>query len=273
MSVADMLRGYLATEDSPTRGRDLHVGGLEYGICTPISMIGSLATVINGLALAFKTRCEPRVALTWIGDGATKHGEVHEALNFAAVLKLPCIFVIQNNQVALGTRFQQHHAARDFSGWGDAYGVRMLAVDGNNVLDVYATTRMAAAWCREGQGPVFMEASTFRMGGHATHDVREARSTFPADLFRHWGRRDPVATYEDYLIHGSVDLGGANGSTLAERNRSRLLEIETEVTQEVEEAADQALLSREHRMPAPSSATTGVYANEQDGDGDGSSHE
>ncbi|MEJ2337691.1 MAG: thiamine pyrophosphate-dependent enzyme [Gemmatimonadales bacterium] len=83
MSLADMLRGYLATADSPTGGKDLHVGGLEYGIVAPISMVGSLAAVMNGFALAFKKRGEARVSLTWIGDGATKHGEVHEALNFA----------------------------------------------------------------------------------------------------------------------------------------------------------------------------------------------
>jgi TPP-dependent pyruvate/acetoin dehydrogenase alpha subunit len=269
MSVADMLRGYLATEDSPTGGRDLHVGGLEYGICTPISMVGSLSTVINGLGLAFKSRGESRVALTWIGDGATKHGEVHEALNFAAALNLPCIFVIQNNQVALGTRFKQHHAARDFSGWGDAYGVPMFPVDGNNVLDVYAATRLAAAWCREGRGPVFMEASTFRMGGHATHDVREARRTFPAELFQHWGMRDPVAVYEDFLINGRVDLGAGSGDTLEERNQSRLHEIEEEVTREVEAAAGEALQSREDRMPEPSTAGIGVYANGQQGERNG----
>jgi TPP-dependent pyruvate/acetoin dehydrogenase alpha subunit len=258
--LADMLKGYLATSDSPTGGRDLHVGDLRHGVLTPISMVASLSTVMNGLALAFRQRGEPRVALTWVGDGATKHGEAHEAFNFAAVLKLPCVFIIQNNQVALGTRLDQHHVARDFSGWGAAYGVPLLSVDGNNVLDVYAATRIAATRCREGDGPVLLEAITFRMGGHATHDVREARRTFSPELFEYWGRRDPIGLYEEFLATGGLDLGGSTGETLEARNRIVLAELEEGVLREVDEAAAAALESREARMPEPGSAADGVYA-------------
>jgi hypothetical protein len=81
MSVADMFRGYLATADSPNRGRDLHIGGREYGVITPVSLVGSLAPVIAGLGLAFRLQESKRLALTWVGDGATKTGEVHEAFN------------------------------------------------------------------------------------------------------------------------------------------------------------------------------------------------
>lgn len=260
MSVGDMLRGYLATSDSPTGGRDLHVGDLRLGVMAPISMVASLSTVMNGLALAFRHRGESRVALTWVGDGATKHGEAHEAFNLAAVLGLPCIFIIQNNQVALGTRLDQHHVARDFKGWGAAYGVPLLSVDGNHVLDVYAATRIAATRCREGDGPVFIEATTFRMGGHATHDVREARRTFSRELFEYWGRRDPIGLYEEFLASGGLDLGGASGDTLEARNRAVLAEAEQEVIREVDEAAAAALESRSGRMPEPSSAGDGVYA-------------
>ena len=260
MPVADMLRGYLATADSPTRGRDLHIGDPRHGIVAPISMVGALAPVMNGFALAFRRRGEPRVALTWIGDGATKHGEAHEALNFAAVFSLPVIFVLQNNQVALGTRLDQHHLADDFSRWGRAYGVELLRVDGNHVLDVYAATRIAARRCREGKGPVFIEATTFRMGGHATHDVREARRTFPAELFREWGRRDPIGWYEEYLARSELELGGTEGETREERNRARLQALEEEVRREVETAAEEALRSRDEAMPRPETAAEGVYA-------------
>ncbi|MDX1393737.1 MAG: thiamine pyrophosphate-dependent dehydrogenase E1 component subunit alpha [Gemmatimonadota bacterium] len=258
--VADMLRAYLATGDGPTRGRDLHVGDLSRGVCSPISMVASLSTVMNGLAMAFRMRGEPRVALTWVGDGATKHGEAHEAFNFAATLKLPVIFIIQNNQVALGTRFDQHHVAHDFRGWGDAYGIPLIAADGNHVLDVYAATRLAAKRCRAGEGPVFIEATTFRMGGHATHDVAEARRTFPERLFDYWGRRDPIGLFEEYLALGTVDLGGPGEGDLETRNRAALREAETRVTAEVETAAEQALASRASAMPIPESAATGVYA-------------
>ncbi len=259
MPVADMLCAYLATEDSPTHGRDLHVGDLQYGICPPISMVASLATVMNGFALAFRRRGEARVALTWVGDGATKHGEAHEALNFAAVLRLPTIFIIQNNQVALGTRLDQHHLAKDFTGWGPAYGATLLSVDGNNVLDVYAATRIAAAQCRLGEGPVFIDATTFRMGGHATHDVREGRRTFDPGLFDFWGRRDPIGLFEEHLARGSIDLGGTDGDTLEARNRAALAAVETRVSEEVDAAAEAALRSRDTRMPEPATAATGVY--------------
>ena len=258
MPVADLLRAYLATEDSPSAGRDLHVGDLSRGVCPPISMVASLATVINGIALAFKRRGEPRVALTWVGDGATKHGEAHEALNFAAVLRLPVVFVIQNNQVALGTRLAQHHVSPDFHEWGRAYGVPLLVADGNHVLDMYAATRLATARCRAGEGPVFIEASTFRMGGHATHDVREARATFPAALFERWGRRDPIGSYEEFLAVGPWDLGGGGGDRET-RNRAALAAVEREVTREIEAAAEQALESRATRMPAGESVLEGVY--------------
>ncbi|MGH7541628.1 MAG: thiamine pyrophosphate-dependent dehydrogenase E1 component subunit alpha [Gemmatimonadota bacterium] len=264
MPLEDMLRGYLATADSPTGGRDLHVGALRHGVVPPISMVASLATVMNGLALAVRRRGERRVALTWIGDGATKHGEAHEALNFAAVQKLPCIFVLQNNQVALGTRLDQHHVARDFAGWGEAYGAPLLSVDGNHVLDVYAATRLAAARCREGEGPVFIEATTFRMGGHATHDVHEARQTFSAELFEYWGRRDPIGQFEEYLASAELDPGGGRGAVHDTRREGRirrvLAAVESNVIEEVERAAEAALRSREERMPEPASAAAGVYA-------------
>ncbi len=261
MPVADMLRAYLATEDSPTGGRDLHVGDLSLGVCPPISMVASLATVMNGLALAFRMRDEPRVALTWVGDGATKHGEAHEAFAFAAALALPIVFVIQNNQVALGTRLDQHHVPSDFRAWGGAYGIPLLSADGNNVMDTYAATRLAAARCREGRGPVFLEATTFRMGGHATHDVREARRTFPARLFEYWGRRDPIGLYEEYLATAPIDLTGSGPGDVDEaRNRAALAAVEEAVTREVEEAAEAALASRAERMPRPETAALGVYA-------------
>ncbi len=260
MPVADMLRGYLASDDSPTRGRDLHVGDLRHGIQAPVSMVGGLAPVMNGFAWAFRRRGEDRVALTWVGDGATKHGEVHEALNFAAVQRLPVIFVIQNNQVALGTRFDQHHPSEDFSGWGRAYGAHLEEVDGNHVLDVHAATVRARRRCVEGEGPVFVAAETFRMGGHATHDVREARETFPDELFERWGRRDPVGLYETWLVRSGIDLGGDAKGSLEERNGAKLEAIEEEVRAEVDAAAEEALESRRHRMPEPEAAEGGVYA-------------
>src|SRR5215813_2939241 len=152
MSLADMLRGYLGTADSPTRGRDLHIGDFRRGVLAPISHVGDIMAVTAGVALSFKLRRPPRVALTWIGDGSTKSGVFHESMNFAAVQRLPMIVIIQDNKVALGTRLDQHHRG-SFSEWFGGYGVRGGLFEGNNVLDAYAASRIAADECRASGGP------------------------------------------------------------------------------------------------------------------------
>lgn len=265
MTVADMLRGYLGTEDSPARGRDLHIGDFNRGVIAPISHVGDITAVTVGIALSFKLRNQSRVALTWIGDGSTKAGVFHESMNFAAVQRLPMIIIIQNNLVALGTRLDQHHRA-SFSDWPEAYGVEGWSFDGNNVLDAYAAVKTAADGCREGQGPFLLVAETFRMGGHATHDEREARSTFDKSLFQHWGKRDPIGLYENWLIESSIDLeSGArveNTDETRNRNREVLDRIEKRVISEVDQAAEEALVSYRTMMPQPGSAAEGVYVSE-----------
>jgi TPP-dependent pyruvate/acetoin dehydrogenase alpha subunit len=246
LPVADMLRAYLGSEDSPSRGRDLHVGAWSQGVLQPISHVGDMVPVISGIALTFKLRHEPRVALTWVGDGSTKTAAAHEGTNFAAVQRLPAIFIVQNNQVALGTRLEQHHLSRTFDDWAASYGIAGSGFDGNNVLDAYAATRLAAERCRRGEGPALLVAETFRMGGHATHDEREARETLPEELFQTWGRRDPIGLYEEYLKEEGVAAG-------------RLEEVERAVTAEVERAADEAVRSRD-TMPPGASALAHVYA-------------
>jgi TPP-dependent pyruvate/acetoin dehydrogenase alpha subunit len=244
--LEDMFRAYLGSADSPSGGRDLHVGDFGRGVLQPISHVADVVPVIAGIALAFRLRHEPRVALTWVGDGSTKTGTAHEGTNFAAVQKVPAIFIVQNNQVALGTRVDQHHLPGDFADWAASYGIWGAVFDGNHVLDAYAATRIAADRCRNGDGPALLVAETFRMGGHATHDEREARETFPASLFEAWGRRDPIGQYEGYL----------RGYGLTE---AELTKIEDEVTAEVERAAEVAAKSRD-AMPAGESALGRVYA-------------
>jgi pyruvate dehydrogenase E1 component alpha subunit len=118
--------------------------------------------------------------------------------------------------------------------------------DGNNVLDAYAATALAVERCRRGEGPALLVAETFRMGGHATHDEREARETFPDALFKEWGRRDPIGLYEEYLKEEG-------------RSAAELEAVEREVTAEVERAAEQAVQSKA-RMPQGETALEGVYA-------------
>ena len=240
MSLQAMFAGYLGTGDGPNGGRDGHFGDMTCGVLQPISHVGDMVPVATGLALAFRQRGEDRVALTWIGDGATKTAAVHEGFNLAGVLKVPVIFVLQNNQVALGTRLDQHQVG-DFAAWPAMYGLRGAFADGNNVLDVYAATRLAADHARRGGGATLLVVETFRMGGHATHDEAEARTTFDRSLFEQWGRRDPIGLYEEHLVRQGM-------------NRERLQAVEEEITQEIDAAAEAALEDREARAPLPASA-------------------
>ena len=247
MSVTNMLRGYLGTYDSPSHGRDGHVGDFSHRVLQPISNIGNMPPVTVGIALGFKLRKENGVALTWIGDGSMKHGGTHEALGFAAAQQLSVIFIVQNNQIALGTRISVHHPQGTFDQLHHAYGTAGWSFDGNNVLDGYAATLLAAQHCRNGKGPVVLSAETFRMGGHATHDQREARELIPADLFAYWGARDPIGLYEEYLMSDGVTIDA-------------LHEAEADITHEVEVAEREALASHEMNLPRGETALGGVYA-------------
>ena len=249
MPAADVFRAYMGTGDGPSHGRDGHYGDFARGILPPVSIVGDCAAVASGIALAMRARGRDYVALTWIGDGSTKAGVFHEGLNFAAVRKVPAIFIIQNNQVALGTRLAQHHLEAEptsFANWPQAYGIWGGVFDGNNVLDGYALTSLAAERCRRGEGPALLIAETFRMGGHATHDEQEARRTFNSELFGLWGRRDPIPMYEQWLV--------ARGIT-----RERLEDIEQAIELEVGLAEEEALASREQKMPRGEDAMIGVY--------------
>jgi TPP-dependent pyruvate/acetoin dehydrogenase alpha subunit len=246
MSIAAMLRGYLGTADSPSRGRDGHVGAFTQRVLQPISNIGNMPPVVAGIALASKLRDERRVVLTWVGDGSVNVGATHEAFNFAAVQRLPVIFLIQNNQVALGTRVTAHRLPEDFADLHKAYGCAGGSFDGNNVLDAFGATARAADRCRRGDGPVILDATTFRMGGHATHDEQDARRLLPAELFAYWGARDPIGLYEEWLKGRGIRV-------------SRLEEIEAKVSAEVERGAEEALASRQTSIPKGETAVEGVY--------------
>lgn len=247
MPIADNFRTYLGTGDAPSGGRDLHAGSLANHVLQPISHVGDVVPVVAGMALVSRVRGDGFVVLTWIGDGSTKTGTAHEGLNFAAVQKVPGIFVIHNNQVALGTRLAQHHLSGSFSELPAAYGMAGAEFDGNNVLDAYAAARLAAERCRAGGGPVMLVGETFRMGGHATHDEREARALLPAEWFAAWGKRDPIGLYEEHLRRQGVAA-------------SQLADVEARVEAEVASAEAEALKSRHTSVADPATAVEGVYA-------------
>ncbi len=258
MPMDSILKAYLGTHDQVSKGRDFHTGDLQLGVIPPISMLSTLVPVCAGVALSFKQRGEDRVAITWVGDGSTRTGDFHEGMSMAAALAVPLVVIVQNNQVALGTRVEVHTRA-PLDKLHVAYGVKGYNCDGNHVLDTYACAMQAVTDCRKGRGPVMISTTTFRMGGHATHDEAEARANLPKALFEYWGQRDPIGMYEAWLTQSQIRLedGAAQygistdglPAERAARNRLLLDRVGEAAQAEVERAAEQSLESRAHRMP------------------------
>lgn len=250
LPLVDLFRSYLGSTDGPSRGRDAHPGSVTHHVIPPIGSPGAMVPVCLGLALAAKIQNRASVALTWIGDGATKAGPTHEGLNMAAVQRVPAVFIIQHNQVALGAGLGQQHWPADFSDWPEAYGMAGGSFDGNHVLDAWAATALAVQRCRRGEGPVMLVTNTFRMGGRSTDDERQCRDTITAESFSAWGKRDPIGMYEEYLRGRGVPAG-------------ELSRVEAVVRDEVDQAAESA--GAGNRDGVPESALSGVYARESIG--------
>jgi 2-oxoisovalerate dehydrogenase E1 component len=202
LDLPRLFRQLLGREGGYTKGRDrtFHFGTLEQGIVGMISHLGAMLPVADGLALAAQLRGERRVAAAFTGDGATSEGDFHEALNLAAVWKLPVVFVVENNHWGLSTPAHEQYACRDLADRGAGYGMPGHVVDGNDLLAVVRAVRDAAGRARRGEGPTLLEFKTFRMRGH-----EEASGTgyVPRELVAEWASRDPVRRYEAFLLgHG-----------------------------------------------------------------------
>jgi pyruvate dehydrogenase E1 component alpha subunit/2-oxoisovalerate dehydrogenase E1 component alpha subunit len=203
----DLFMQYMARRDGPTGGRDAntHFGDLKRGVVAPISMLGELVPLLAGVGLAAKIRREQRVALTYVGDGSTSTTPFHEGLNFAAVLRLPFIVIAENNGWAYSTPIEKQTANTRLVDRAEAYGVAGVAIDGNNILEVYEATCQAAERARKGGGPTLIEAKTMRMKGHAEHD--DARYV-PKKMIEKWRARDPILNYEKFLAKEKLLTAG-----------------------------------------------------------------
>src|ERR1700710_893833 len=166
-----ILAQYMGREGGITHGRDgnVHFGDRTVGCVGMVSMLPDMMLVATGLAMAFKLRHEPRVAITWFGDGSTSRGDFHEAMNWAGVQKLPVIFVLENNQYAYSTPIEQQFAVNPVER-AAAYGFPGFTVDGNDPEAMFEATRQARERALAGEGPTLIEAVTMRMHGHAAHD-------------------------------------------------------------------------------------------------------
>jgi len=186
-----------------TQGRDrsFHFGSQEYHIVGMISHLGPQLGVADGIALGNKLRQEKKVTVVFSGDGGASEGDFHESINTAAVWDLPVIFIVENNGYGLSTPSNEQFKCKSFADKAIGYGIEGISIDGNNVLKVYETIKNLAESIRENPRPVLLECVTFRMRGH-----EEASGTkyVPKELFDVWGRKDPVNTFEKFLIDEGV---------------------------------------------------------------------
>src|SRR5215211_2177874 len=186
-----------------TGGKDanMHFADHELGCVQMVSMLPDMALVACGLAIAFQMRREPRVAMTWFGDGATANGQWHEAMNVAGVRRLTVVFVLENNHWAYSTPNAAEFAV-DPVERAAGYGFPGVTVDGNDVEAVFEASAEACDRARSGGGPTLIEAETMRMHEHGAHDDM---SYVPAELLERWARRDPIEAYEARLRSEGVD--------------------------------------------------------------------
>lgn len=240
---------YMGKASSPTGGKDgnVHLSNPDLNIVGCISHIGAMLPVAVGISYAGEVLGRKVVTMTYVGDGGSSIGEVHEALNFAAVLNMPFILVVENNQFAYSTPLSQQYRCARIADRAAGYGIVGEQVDGNNVLAVYAAARRAVERGRSGGGPTLLECMTMRMMGHSVHDPAKY---VPKELLEEWKAKDPVARYERYLLRTGV-LAPAD----IEAWNARL-------AREVDEAVKWAEASP---MPDPAEAARGVYAENGEG--------
>lgn len=169
------------------------------GVCmTPLAIpIGTQMLHATGIAWAFKIRKEPRVAITYFGDGATSEGDFHEAMNFAGTFQAPVVFFCQNNQWAISVPRETQTASETIAQKAIAYGMPTIQVDGNDIFAVYKAAKEAIERARGGGGPSFIEAVTYRLGDHTTAD--DARRYRDAQELEAWQARDPLIRVRKYL--------------------------------------------------------------------------
>jgi 2-oxoisovalerate dehydrogenase E1 component len=207
LDLAVLFRQLLGRAGGYTGGRDrtFHFGVLDHHVVGMISHLGAMAPVADGLALAARLRDEPRVAAVLVGDGATSEGDVHEAMNLAAVWKLGVVFVIENNHWGLSTPASDQYACADLADRAAGYGMPGRVVDGNDVVAVREAVTQAAEGARSGRGPALLECKTFRMRGH---EEASGNDYVPAEQLAAWVARDPIARFEARLdAEGTPGLG------------------------------------------------------------------
>jgi len=207
------------------------------------AIVGGQFPLGLGLAFAQKYQETGGVAVCFFGDGSTNQGIYHETLNLAAVWKVPMLFFLENNGYGMGSAVERVRAGSpDFYTDADKYGIDAVAVDGMDVLAVREATEAAVKKLRAGDGPLLIEAKTFRYSGHSLADGQKYREKEEVD---EWRKRDPVATYPEMLVsHGLV-------------KKADIDKINKQVDEEVAEAVK---FAEDSAHPDPEELFDDVYA-------------
>ncbi|HET7105724.1 MAG TPA: thiamine pyrophosphate-dependent dehydrogenase E1 component subunit alpha [Candidatus Acidoferrum sp.] len=245
----DIFTQHMAKYTSPTKGKDgtSHFGDLEnLHIVSPISMLGDLIPVLTGVAMAGRYLGQKIVSMTWIGDGGSSTGVFHEGLNLAASQKAAFVLILENNQWAYSTPVRRQVPIENLADRAKAYGIASYIVDGNDAVAMYSTAKEAVERARSGEGPILIEAKTFRRRGHAQHDPADY---VPAEQREFWEKRDPITLYEKFLT--AEKILDAKGKKEIEDKINALLEKERE-------------FAENSPMPPPEFASEGVYCTGND---------
>jgi len=228
---------------SKGKGGSMHMFSKEKNFYGGHGIVGAQVPIGGGLAFANKYRNNKNLAFTYFGDGAANQGQVYETFNMSSLWKLPVIFVIENNQYAMGTSLKRASSSPALFTRGAAFGIPGQAVDGMDVLKVREAGLLAAEHCRAGKGPFILEMNTYRYRGHSMSDPAKYRTREEVQKMR--SERDPIDTLRKKLI---------DAFNITEES---LKQIDRAVKNEISEAADFAISSEE---PDIKELWTDIYA-------------
>jgi pyruvate dehydrogenase E1 component alpha subunit len=209
-----------ATGTCKGKGGSMHVGDIRVGVFPAIAIVGGNVPIAAGAALAAKMMKNGRVAVSFFGDGATNEGDWHEAMNVAAIWKLPMLFVCENNLYAASTPYKTVFNIEHIADRASAYGMPGVTVDGNDVLAVYTAAQQAVERARRNEGPTLIECVTYRQCGHSRSDPRTYRTR---EEEAEWKKKDPITNFRQYLLD-EIHMDGGFISQIEEGVEANILE-------------------------------------------------
>ncbi|MHA2283168.1 MAG: thiamine pyrophosphate-dependent dehydrogenase E1 component subunit alpha [Promethearchaeota archaeon] len=225
------------------RGGSMHVADFSKNILGANGIVGAGPPLALGVALASKMRNEGKVVISFFGDGAANQGMIHESMNLAGAWKLPVIFILENNLYGWSTPVHRVTAIKDFSLRAQGYGMKGFSIDGNDVIEVYETTKEAVKLAREGGGPTLIECKTYRWQGQTVMDPDRYRSD---EEKREWKKRCPIIAFKKRLIREEII------------DKVMIQEIEDGTLRELDLSFN---FSRKSPKPDPSKVLEGIYKN------------